>query len=109
MNTAGLIKLEVTPEQIDNAALPVDFMGKDSGDPMNGFSDKELTIEFQDGKATLEVTYEVSYDGESELLASVKEKPQRVSSSSAEDMLREFFTENDEDEEEDEEDVEEEE
>jgi hypothetical protein len=96
------IKLNVSPEQINESDLPIDFMGADKGDPSSGFKDKKLTIDCNYGKESQNIIYEISFDGESELLAIVKDMPQGVDLETAEDILREFFIGVDEDEDEDE-------
>lgn len=93
--TKQLITLTLTPEQVADS-LPVNFLG--GADVSNGFEDKPFTLPFGEGTS---INYEISFDGESELLATVLEKPDSVSEDQAENLLTTFFSDSDDDEDED--------
>jgi len=94
--TKNLIKIDVTPDNL-RESLPINF-----GEYEGGFSDRELDLE--DG-----FKYEISYDGEGELLATITSKPEGIENSIAEDLLRTTFAEPGTDDEDDEDEDEEEE
>lgn len=102
MSQGNVIKLTLTPEQVYDS-LPVDFLteGTNTG---QGFSDKDFDVTVsEDGALDDTVKYSISYDGESELLATVIVKPDTVSDDEAENLLRNFFENAEADEDEDEE------
>ena len=78
--TASLIKLTLTPEQVDNC-FP--------GYVEDGFSNKPLTIS-SDNEG--EVTFLISYDGESELLAQITENLNGLSDQQAQEILEGFLS-----------------
>jgi hypothetical protein len=82
--TANLIKLNITPEQVWES-LPADFGVKK---PEEGFSDKELLVSLSEG----DITFIISYDGESELIASSWESGNRIISiEKATSALEQYF------------------
>ncbi len=98
-----VIKIGLTPEQVTNS-LPINFI-ENAG---SGFSDKILGIPAAIEVDNIEdavVKYEISFDGEGELLATVLSKPDAVSADQTVELITEFFLsdESDEDEEEEEE------
>lgn len=102
MNQDNVIKVEVTPEDI-TATLPSNFLEPENKPTGEGFSDKSLSIPVPDDEDMGSVDYEISYDGESELLGIVKLKPTYVSDLQAQEILRGFFSSRNEEEEEEEE------
>lgn len=72
-----MIQLDLTPDQI-RKALPMEPSGIE-----NGFSDLTLTASGVD--------FQISYDGESELLGTCTRRPYGVSDEYCEQALRDFF------------------
>lgn len=88
-STIEVIKLSVTPDQVE-CALPVDFIKN----PSAGFSDETLAIPANVDAFNHEdriIKYEISFDGEGELLGVVKSKPTGVSDEEASQALHDFF------------------
>jgi hypothetical protein len=78
--TASLIKLTLTPEQVSNV-FP--------NEPEDGFYNKPLTVS-SDNEG--EVTFLISYDGESELLAQITENPNELSDQQAQQILEGYLS-----------------
>jgi hypothetical protein len=85
------IKFELTPEEIKSF-----FPEHTLPDSEKGFSDVELLIEFlgrlapENPIGTLETS--ISYDGESELLVVVVSKPEDCDEETAEEVIKEYFS-----------------
>lgn len=84
-----VIKLEITPVQV-NLSIPVGATQKDNP-PGEGFSDLRIEIASGPLEALEKVVYLTSYDGEGEILATVIEKPERVTLEEATTLLEAFF------------------
>lgn len=97
------VKLNVSPNDVFES-FPTDFLGE-GGKPEEGFADKELKIPLPVGELVLDV----SYDGESELLAVIKDAPEAFDEDDVKYYLRDFLDITDDEEDEDEEDEDEEE
>ena len=95
----NLIKLELTPEEVFES-FPADFLGE-GGKPEQGFAEKMLDVPIS--LTDDEIKFEVSYDGELELIAIIRSKPLRITNDEAKEYLLAFLDVNeDEDEDEDE-------
>jgi hypothetical protein len=80
-----MIKLNVTPQQITED-LPYDFLENISS-PEDGFSDKEYKIDEDEDQ----VTFSLSYDGESELLIEVTDNPKNYDEDKIKSLIAEYF------------------
>lgn len=78
MTETVIIVIEVTPIQIKQA-FPMDQY-----ELINGFEDKNLK--------TGSCEFSISYDGESELIAEILNKPADVSDQFAVDAIKDFFS-----------------
>jgi hypothetical protein len=94
-----LIKITIRPEEVFES-FPTDFL-PDGQKPEEGFAEKILDVPITSGG---EIQYEVSYDGESELLAVIKSKPIGITDEVARDLFMNFLDVVDEDEEDEEDD-----
>lgn len=92
----NIITIEVEPVAVTKA-LPENFVPnqKDAGE---GFSNLELSIPHDNDN----ISYQISFDGEGELLATVLNKPAGFSDEECDKLLQGFFM-NDEDDEDEEE------
>lgn len=80
--STDLIKIEVSPDFLADS-LPEGLIE----DAANGFTDVPLEITTEDGQ---KINYEISYDGESELLAKVI-SPEDMDADLAREELEEFL------------------
>ncbi len=93
-----MITLYIEPEDVFES-FPSDFLGLD-GKPEQGFSGKMLSVPLSNSR---EIVFEVSYDGESELIAQIKEAPIGISIETAKESLLTFLDIDDDSEEEEDE------
>jgi hypothetical protein len=80
-----MIKLEVTPQQVTEN-LPCNFL-ENIANPEDGFSNKEYKIDEDEDQ----ITFSLSYDGESELLIEVTDNPKNYDEDKIKSLIFEYF------------------
>ena len=87
LSEVTVMKVEITPNELAERLSATFCIQQNVQNPRVGFRNKLLQISTEDA----EIAVEISYDGESELLAITKAAPQHISEETIEKALMDYF------------------